>query len=674
MINKPRLITSVPYLNAAAILQAIAEVRQKYSGEALLEEMQEKYMAFAEPPEIKFIRPSRGILLYGPPGTGKTTLTYSLPSKMGFLPMAPPLAAAEVNRPYVGQTEALLMDLLSRAHRFPHLLCTISVDEIDGLAPRRDDKSSQSKVDALSVLLSYVGGIKDVPNLVFFGSTNRIKMMDTAFLRRLNEQFFVGRPGPAARLKLLSRCQESFKSQGSPVILDNKGLQNLTIWTTNFSGAALDILVSDLIVYANRKLKPANRRTFTPSEMLKLAHRVSNQFNLSIGSTSLAAIFNELLTHKINNLDSFVSDSELSLLHTTHTGLVVADLKSRQWIIESKTGKYNIQKENGPSNIKELLSICAQFAADVKLDSIQLFDLDLLLANAAYDDTKAAEIIQEKLDEILKYPMAMAIIDLDSVVGLSDNETSSSTGLSSSSSVANMKMYSLLLNIASKRQVSIHLKPVDQRVTKSSRLIPYDKGYWPEIEEETKDEVTNSQFWVVIASSNPFLLKRVYNEKMTKKTAEQESDEAKAEQESKEKHRCVFCGIDYTISDNDKMNCSYHDGDLFYPAEDKDLWRQISPELVPLEAGRVYQRKKNRMVRVQSDLSASSNVPPDFSSELTNFKYLCCLVPFSGAKGQGCCKGYHLDINECPEALRDEVEAKRETYKQKLDSLRRVLS
>ena len=42
----------------------------------------------------------------------------------------------------------------------PHLLCCIAVDEIDSLAPKRDEKSSQSKNDALSVLLALVGGIK----------------------------------------------------------------------------------------------------------------------------------------------------------------------------------------------------------------------------------------------------------------------------------------------------------------------------------------------------------------------------------------------------------------------------------------------------------------------------------------------------------------------------------
>ncbi len=68
----------------------------------------------------------------------------------------------------------------------PYLLCCISIDEVDGLAPKRDEKSSQGKVDALSTLLGLIGGINDVPNIIFLTSTNRINMMDDAFKRRMS--------------------------------------------------------------------------------------------------------------------------------------------------------------------------------------------------------------------------------------------------------------------------------------------------------------------------------------------------------------------------------------------------------------------------------------------------------------------------------------------------------
>jgi SpoVK/Ycf46/Vps4 family AAA+-type ATPase len=76
------------------------------------------------------------------------------------------------------------------------------------LTPKRDGGASEHKVDALSVLLAVIGGIKDVPNLIFLASTNRLNMMDEAFLRRMSGKFFVGRPGRKAREAIMKAVEE----------------------------------------------------------------------------------------------------------------------------------------------------------------------------------------------------------------------------------------------------------------------------------------------------------------------------------------------------------------------------------------------------------------------------------------------------------------------------------
>jgi hypothetical protein len=55
--------------------------------------------------------------------------------KIGLTEVVQPLAAAEVNRSLVGQTERILLDLCNRARRVPHLLCCISIDEIGKCRP-----------------------------------------------------------------------------------------------------------------------------------------------------------------------------------------------------------------------------------------------------------------------------------------------------------------------------------------------------------------------------------------------------------------------------------------------------------------------------------------------------------------------------------------------------------
>ena len=145
--------------------------------------------------------------------------------------VAPPLAAGELNRSLVGESERIINDICMRCHQTPHLMCCVSIDEIDSLAPKRTDEANDVSVAKLSVLLSVIDGIKDVPNLMIFCATNRLHMMDEAFLRRMSGKFFVGRPSSQARKKILSGIKPWHVT---PNILDK-----LTMATTNFSGAAL---------------------------------------------------------------------------------------------------------------------------------------------------------------------------------------------------------------------------------------------------------------------------------------------------------------------------------------------------------------------------------------------------------------------------------------------------
>ncbi|CAF3861233.1 unnamed protein product [Rotaria sp. Silwood1] len=177
------------------------------------------------------IKPNRGFIMYGPPGTGKSDIMSKLSIRMGINMVAPPLAAGELNRPLVGESERIISDICMRCHRIPYLMCCVSIDEIDSLAPKRKDDTSDGNVAKLSVLLSVIDGIKDVPNLMIFCATNRLHMMDDAFLRRMSGKFFVGRPSSHARKSILS----GIKSWHMPPNL----LDSLTMATTNFSGAAL---------------------------------------------------------------------------------------------------------------------------------------------------------------------------------------------------------------------------------------------------------------------------------------------------------------------------------------------------------------------------------------------------------------------------------------------------
>ena len=177
------------------------------------------------------------------------------------------------------------MALFARAERLPYLLCCIAIDEVDALTPKRNEKTGEHKVDVLCLLLSLIGGIKDVPNVFVIASTNRLNKMDEAFCRRLQTKFFVGRLGPQKRLEILSKIRDhpiNGKTVDFPRALE-KFTQQLTI---NFSGAAIESFRSRLVSYLYNK----GSNSLYPDILSDIANQVARDFQILLGSYSIPTL------------------------------------------------------------------------------------------------------------------------------------------------------------------------------------------------------------------------------------------------------------------------------------------------------------------------------------------------------------------------------------------------
>ena len=94
----------------------------------------------------------------------------------------------------------MIEGLVNRARISPYIQCSIGIDEVDGLIPdRKDKKEGKSNTEGISILLSLIGGNKAVTNLIFLTSTNHLKKIDEAMLRRFSGQYQVGRLAPKDR-------------------------------------------------------------------------------------------------------------------------------------------------------------------------------------------------------------------------------------------------------------------------------------------------------------------------------------------------------------------------------------------------------------------------------------------------------------------------------------------
>ena len=111
------------------------------------------------------------------------------------------------------------------------------------MTPKRNEKIGEHKVDVLCLLLSLIGGIKDIKNVFVIASTNRLNKMDEAFCRRLQIKCFVDRLDPKKRLEIIKKiCKIELKS-GYPKLEENQ-FEFLKKLTTNFSGLMIKYIIT----------------------------------------------------------------------------------------------------------------------------------------------------------------------------------------------------------------------------------------------------------------------------------------------------------------------------------------------------------------------------------------------------------------------------------------------
>ncbi|KAG2370739.1 hypothetical protein C9374_014262, partial [Naegleria lovaniensis] len=421
-------IDQVPLLSEEAVHFAFEAL--DYNGLELLDRIKNQFFKAFQYSNTQGVSVPRGLLLYGPPGTGKTTITEHIGDLIGLYQVVPPISSTEVNRSLVGETEKLLLDMCNRATLIPHLAACITIDEIDNLAPKRnDDSNSQGKKDALSILLAVIGGIKDVENLVFLASTNYRNNIDDAFLRRMRGQFFVGRPSPVSRKEFLKKSLPSFS---------DSLLNYMTALTCNFTGAALKELISDIIV----KISDEKPQADTIQKVcVNCAIAICDQFQtLLLGKYNIPALFLKNPNADFNlqivdgpdlNGKMLVDLSGTSILlrhkfNANNAAIVFMEKNTREacgliWNLSTSTNK-----------TAQILPYFAQFSVQNNVDFIQLLNMDVLLRSNAFDEKTTKEVLNEKMEEVYQYNKTITIFDLDSLVGISLNQSDSSMGVSNS--------------------------------------------------------------------------------------------------------------------------------------------------------------------------------------------------------------------------------------------------
>ncbi|MDH3854827.1 MAG: CDC48 family AAA ATPase [Nitrosopumilus sp.] len=194
------------------------------------------------------VEPHSGILLYGPPGCGKTLLAKVIASESDANMYS--INGPEIMNKYYGETEAKLRDIFKEAKdNSPSI---IFIDEIDAIAPKREEAYGDVEKRVVAQLLALMDGLNDRGNVIVLGATNRPDSVDPALRRpgRFDREFEISVPNEDGRLEILE-----IHTRGMP-ISDDIDLKEISSELHGYTGADIKSLCKEAALKSIRRYLP----------------------------------------------------------------------------------------------------------------------------------------------------------------------------------------------------------------------------------------------------------------------------------------------------------------------------------------------------------------------------------------------------------------------------------
>ena len=215
-----------------------------------IREMIELPLRFPQIFERLGIDPPKGVLLHGPPGTGKTLTARAVANETDayFTHISGP----EIIGKFYGESEARLRRVFEEAEA--HAPAIIFIDEIDAIAPKREDMGGEKQVErrVVAQLLALLDGLKSRGQVIVIGATNLPNTLDPALRRpgRFDREISIPIPDKNARYEILQ-----IHTRGMP-LTEDVDLKRLAEITHGFVGADLDAFAREAAMVALRRILP----------------------------------------------------------------------------------------------------------------------------------------------------------------------------------------------------------------------------------------------------------------------------------------------------------------------------------------------------------------------------------------------------------------------------------
>ncbi len=194
------------------------------------------------------IESPKGVFLYGPPGCGKTLVAKAVAneSDANFYVISGP----EIMSKFYGESEARLREIFQKAHETAPSI--IFIDEMDAIAPKREEVTGEVERRVVAQLLSLMDGMGARGNIIVIGATNRPNAIDPALRRpgRFDREIEIGVPDKMSRHEILQ-----IHTRAMPLTSD-VNLHQLSDICHGYTGADISALCREAAMKALRRYLP----------------------------------------------------------------------------------------------------------------------------------------------------------------------------------------------------------------------------------------------------------------------------------------------------------------------------------------------------------------------------------------------------------------------------------
>ncbi len=248
-----------------------------------IREMVELPIRYPELFERLGIEPPKGVLLYGSPGTGKTLLAKAVANESDahFIDISGP----ELVSKFVGESEEKLREIFNEAKEKAPTI--IFMDEIDAIAPKREEATNEVERRMVSQLLTLMDGMTSRGQVIVIGATNRQNAIDPALRRpgRFDREIEIGVPDRNARKEILQ-----IHTRNMPLAKD-VNLDELADTTHGYTGADLSALVREAAMVALRGVIPKIiDKKSVPNELLMSLNVKKSDFTGALANIQPSAL------------------------------------------------------------------------------------------------------------------------------------------------------------------------------------------------------------------------------------------------------------------------------------------------------------------------------------------------------------------------------------------------